>query len=296
MNAAILVGLMVTWLFAIPAEAQDELKRARDLYESAAYEEALVELGRLKTAAAGTAAAEIDHYRALCLMALSRSTEADKVIESLVMNDPLYQPDAGEASPRVRASFNAVRQRVLPGVARQLYIDAKALFDRKAYSEAVNALERTVKVIDNVESTAKSDLTDLRLLAAGFLDLARASAPTASATPTPAQVSGGVAAEPDKAVAATPALTASTNLVVLKQDLPALPFSLGAAGKQEYRGAIEIQIDANGKVSAVKLVQPVHVLYDALLIQAAREWRYEPPSVGGKPIASVKRVEIVLRP
>ncbi len=294
MTAAIRLALMMTWLFATTAVAQDSLNRARDLYESAAYEEALIELGRLKTEAGGGPAAEIDHYRALCLMALSRSAEADKVIEALVMTDPLYQPAAAEAAPRVRASFNAVRQRVLPGVARQLYIDAKALFDRKAYSEALIALERTVKVIDNVEATQKSDLGDLRLLAAGFLDLARASAAAPSSPPAPTPE--GTAAAADKAAQAGTTLPASTELVVLKQDLPPLPFSLAAAGKQEYRGVIEVQIDATGKVVDVRMVQRVHALYDVLLLQAAREWSYEPPRVDGKPTATRKRVEIVLRP
>jgi tetratricopeptide (TPR) repeat protein len=295
MNAAIRIGFVFIWLFATTAVAQENLKRAVDLYESAAYEEALAELGRLKTEATGNAVAEIDHYRALCLMALNRSAEAERVIESLVNTDPLYQPDAAGASPRVRASFNAVRQRVLPGVARQLYIDAKALFDRKVYAEAATALERTVKVIDDVEATQKSDLTDLRLLAAGFLELARASAPR---PPAKTEAVGALAPsnQRNQAEPAVTLLPATTNLVVLKQDLPPLPFSLSAAGKQEYRGVLELEIDVNGRVSDVKIVQPVHVLYDILLLQAAREWTYEAPRVAGKPIVSRKRVEIVLRP
>ena len=52
--------------------------------------------------------------RALCLMALSRATEADTVIQSIVSNDPLYQPSATDAAPRVRAAFSAVRQRCCP--------------------------------------------------------------------------------------------------------------------------------------------------------------------------------------
>jgi hypothetical protein len=44
------------------------------------------------------------------------------------------------------------------------------------------------------------------------------------------------------------------------------------------------------------MLQSVHVLYDPLLLKEARDWKYEPPRVGGKPTATVKRVEIVLRP
>jgi TonB family protein len=294
MTGSIRVALCLTCLVVAPAAAQDPLTRARGLYESAAYEESLVELGRLKAETPAPAVADIDYYRVLCLMALSRAAEADKVIESLLMNDPLYQPAAADAPPRVRASFNAVRQRVLPGVARQLYIDAKGLYDRKQYADAATALEKTVNVIDNVDAAQKSDVADLRLLAAGFLDLARAAAAAPPAAPAPAPTTA--AASPAPPARSAPALPASTNLVVLKQDLPPLPFALAAGGKQEYRGIIEVQIDATGKVSDAKMVQSVHALYDPLLLQAARQWLYEPPRSGGNPTASRKRVEVVLRP
>ena len=297
MIVAFRLAFVMTVLFATTAAAQEGLTRARDLYESAAYEEALAELSRLKTEPAGVSTVEIDRYRALCLMALNRGPEADKVIEALVASDPLYQPAANETAPRVRAAFNSVRQRVLPGVARQLYIEAKALFDRKAYKEAVEALERTVKVIDNVDGAQKSDLSDLRLLAAGFLELGRAS--VAAPAPAPAASPAGTSpAAPaiDKPAATANALPLTTDLVVLKQDLPPLPFSLATAGKQEYRGVIEVQIDEKGTVTDARMIQRVHALYDAMLLKAAREWRYEAPRVGGKPTSSRKRVEIVLRP
>lgn len=297
MSVVIRLGsLLMVCLFAATAAAQDNLTRARELYESAAYEEALVELGRLKTADPASSAAAIDRYRALCLMALSRGAEADEVIESIVISDPLYLPAATEAAPRVRAAFSAVRQRVLPGVARQLYIDAKGLFDRKAYLEAVQALERTVRVIDNVDAADKSDLADLRFLAAGFLELGRASL----APPAPGPASGGATAAPATPTVRAPqpaaGLPASTDLVVLKQDVPPLPFALAARTTQEFRGLIEVQIDIAGKVTDVRILQPVHPMYDPLLVKAAREWAYEPPRVGGKPTATRKRVEIVLRP
>ena len=284
------LAIFMTSLLAASAAAQDGLSRARELYESAAYEDALVELGRLKNEASASAVPEIERYRALCLMALNRGSEADKVIESLVMSDPLYQPPTAEASPRVRTAFSSVRQRVLPGLARQLYIDAKTLFDRKAYPEAVEALERTVKVIDNVDGAQKAELADLRLLAVGFLELGRASV----TRPAPPAITAAPAPAPPPSPAAPLPLT--SDLAVIKQDLPPLPFSLASAGKQEYRGLIEVQIDATGSVTDARMLQPVHALYDVMLLKAAREWRYEPPRIGGQPTPSRKRVEIVLRP
>ncbi|MGH9221865.1 MAG: TonB family protein, partial [Vicinamibacterales bacterium] len=150
---------------------------------------------------------------------------------------------------------------------------------------------KTVTVIDNVDPANRADLGDLRLLASGFLELSRAAAAPA---PAPATAAAGLA--PVVPVPAAPTLPASSSLVVLRQDVPPLPFSLAAAGKQEYRGLIEVEIDEAGKVTDVRIVQSVHALYDVMLLKAAREWSYEAPRVGGKPTASRKRVEIVLRP
>lgn len=287
MSALIRLALAIVLLFAATAGAQDTLATARDLYASAEYEEALATLGRVTPEA--SANAEIDRYRVLCLIALGRAADADKVIESIVMNDPFYEPAAADAAPRVRAAFSTVRQRVLPGFARILYVDAKAAFDRKAYREAVVALDKTVKVIDNIDGPSRADLADLRVLASGFLDLSRASlAPPAAPAATP------TTKEP--APPPPPAPLPSTGLVVLKQELPPMPFSIASQGNGEYRGMVELEIDESGNVITVRIVQSVHVLYDPMLLKAARDWKYEAPRVVGKPIASRKRVEIVLRP
>ncbi len=294
MSASIRVALIILLLSAATAAAQDDvLAPARDLYASAEYEEALTALGRLKAEASTTTLPEIDRYRALCLMALGRASEADKVIESIVTSDPLYQPAASDAAPRVRAAFSAVRQRVLPGVARNLYVDAKAAFDRKAYPEAALTLEKTVRVIDNLEGPSKAELGDLRVLAAGFLELSRASlAPAPAAAPAfPPTV-----AKPQANVTPAPPLPLATNLLVLKQDLPPLPYSLTSFGGGEYRGMVEVDIDEAGNVTGARMLQPVHAFYDPLLLKAAQDWKYEAPRFGGKPAASRKRVEIVLRP
>jgi TonB family protein len=273
------------------ASAQDALGSVRDLYASAAYEEALSALGRLKADGPAVTGLEIDRYRVLCLMALGRGSEANSVIEAIVAADPLYVPSAADAAPRVRTAFSAVRQRVLPGMARSLYIDAKAAFDRKAYGEAVTALEKTVRVIDTIEAPAKDELSDLRVLASGFLDLSRA----ASAPPAPAAAPATARPEAPAAPIA-PAALANTALVVLKQDLPPLPFSIASLGYGEYRGVVEVQIDEHGNVTNAKMIQSVHAIYDPVLLSAVRLWKYEAPRIAGRPTATVKRVEVVLKP
>jgi TonB family protein len=287
MNTPIRLTLAALLSCAGTVSAQDALGPVRDLYASAAYEEALSALGRMK-AEAPASELEIDRYRVLCLIALGRGTEADSVIEAMVAADPLYEPSAAEAAPRVRNAFSAVRQRVLPGVARSLYLGAKSAYDRKAYAEAIKGLEKTVQVIDTIEAPARNDLADLRVLASGFLDLSRAASAPPPVAPAPAKS--------ESAPPAAPSLPPNTPLVVLKQDLPPLPFSIASLGVGEYRGVVEVQIDDQGNVTTARILQTVHAVYDPILLQAARNWKYEPPRVGGKPTAAIKRVEIVLKP
>jgi len=280
---------------AVAQIAADSLEPIRQLYASAEYEEALTALNRLQAPTPG-AELEFNRYRALCLIALNRDSEADRVIESIVAADPLYQPSASDASPHVRAAFSTVRQRVLPAVARSLYIDAKAAYDRKAYADAVQTLEKAVRVIDTIESPAKDDLGDLRVLASGFLDLSKAAAaPTPAAAPAPAAAPEATAKPAITAPPPAPALPPNTGLVVLRQDVPPLPFSVASLGPGVYIGVLELQIDESGNVTDARIIRSVQMLYDPILLKAAREWKYVAPRISGKSIATVKRIEIVLK-
>jgi hypothetical protein len=296
MTSTIRCTLAILLLTSAGAAAQDSLDPVRNLYASAEYEEALTAIGRLKSNADVGGVVEIDRYRALCLIALGRSAEADKAIETTVTVDPLYQPAPADASPRVRQAFAAVRRRVLPTVVRSLYASAKAAYDRKAFAEAADGLDKTVRVIDSLEGS-NPELGDLRTLASGFLDLSKAAIAQASLppppAPTPAQASVNVVKSP---VALAPAAPLPySNVVAKRQDLPHLPFSL-AATKAQYRGAIEVEINEAGNVVGARVIQSVHVLYDPLLLAAAREWKYEPARIDGRPTAVRKRVEVVLKP
>ena len=295
MTSTIRRTLAILLLSSARAAGQDSLDPVRNLYASAEYEEALTAIGRLKSTGDLAGVVEIDRYRALCLIALGRSAEADRAIETTVTLDPLYQPAAADASPRVRAAFAAVRQRVLPTVVRGLYANAKAAYVREAFAEAADGLDKTVRVIDSLEGSHQ-ELGDLRTLASGFRDLSKAALAKPSVppppAPTPAQVSPRVEA-PAALKAASP--LPFTNVVAKRQDLPPLPFSL-AATKGVYRGTLELEINEAGDVVGARVLQSVHVLYDPLLLVAARDWKYVPARIDGRPMAVRKRVEVVLKP
>jgi tetratricopeptide (TPR) repeat protein len=291
MTTPIRCTLAILLLSAARAAAQDSLDPVRNLYASAEYEEALTAIGRLKSNADLGGVVEIDRYRALCLIALGRSAEADQAIETTVTLDPLYQPTAADASPRVRAAFAAVRQRVLPTVVRSLYASAKTAYDRKAFAQAADGLDKTVRVIDSLERS-NPELNDLRMLASGFLDLSKAAIARPSVPPPPAPTPAPVEAP----VALAPAAPLPfSNVVAIRQDLPPPPFSL-AMSRGEYHGTVEVEINQAGNVVGARVIQSVHVLYDPLLLVAARDWKYVPARIDGRPIAVRKRVDIRLKP
>ena len=284
--AVCLVGAAAT------ASGQDLLDPVRLLYASAEYEEALTTLGRLRSDAAPDATTEIDRYRALCLIALGRSAEADKAIEAIVKADPLYQPGPADASPRVRSAFDDVRRRLLPGIVRSSYAEAKAAYDRKEFEDAVQQLEQTLRVLDDPDAGSNTDLADLRVLVAGFLDLSKAAVRKTAAAPASAPATPGAGPDPNAVAPLPPTIV---EPVALRQDLPPWTVSSGSALRGEFRGMIEVDIDERGNVTLATLTDSVHPVYDSLLLNAARDWQYQPARRNGQPVRSRKRVEVVLR-
>src|SRR5215467_6100426 len=115
-----------------------------------------------------------EQYRALCLLALGKTAEASQAIEAVVAGQPLYRPTEGEVSPRVRAAFSEVRQRMLPGLVQQRYALYKTAFDRKDYQTASAGFNELLTLYadpDLAVAGAKSPLSDLRVLIGGFYDL-----------------------------------------------------------------------------------------------------------------------------
>jgi TonB family protein len=277
---------------SIAVAAQDPLDTVRQLYASADYEATLAALDLAARAPAPERAAEIDYYRALCLIALGRTADADVVIEHIVVANPRYEPSEDEAGPRVRAAFKRVRSRVLPGVAREHYATGKAAYDGKDFARAE---ENFQKVLDLTQGLATEDasLTDLRTLAGGFLDLSRAARIRLEAETAPEP-----APEPPAAAEAAPAwIEPPVDSVVIVQTLPPWnPTWLGPQSQREFRGAVEVVIDERGDVTAVRMIEPVHPAYDPQLLAAAKAWKYQPARRNGKPIASTRRVDVVLRP
>jgi hypothetical protein len=274
----------------------DELATARELYASAAYEEALAALSRVRAAGVGPADAfTVEQYRAFCLLALGRSTEAESAIENLVVTDPLYQPST-DLSPRVRAAFSDVRRRLLPSIIPQQYARAKAAFDKKDYAAAADGFTQVLNVLadpDVIQAATQSPLSDLRTLAVGFHELsAKAAAPPPAPNPPPAPEP-----QPVPAVPAPPSVYTGVepNVVApaaIRQDVPAFPGRPSSPAK----GTLEIIIDERGFVVAATMRESVNGSYDRRIVDATRNWRYQPATVNGVPVKFRKLIQIAVKP
>jgi TonB family protein len=270
--------------------SQDPLSSARELYASARYDEALATLDGLRGAATTTTLDRraIEQYRSLCLLALGRSVEADAAIAAVVRTDPFYQPTDGDASPRVRAAFQEVRRRLLPEIAGDRYTAAKATWDRKDYPEAADLFRQVVTLIDDPDM--QGHMRDLRTIAAGFLELAEAAAKPAE-TSEPAAVE---APKPAAPVVSSRVYTSDDPGVVppsvLRQDLPTVPPQVMKQARD--RGILEVLVNEQGRVQEAAVRLSVHPVYDSLMLAAARDWRFQPATVGGAPVKFRKRIQV----
>src|SRR5258708_24748496 len=86
------------------AQAQNnDLSAARDLYASAAYDEALTLLNRLRSSDhPSTDSRAIEQYRAFSLLALGRSADAEQAIEAVLAAQPTHHPRDSNVAPPVR--------------------------------------------------------------------------------------------------------------------------------------------------------------------------------------------------
>ena len=302
---------MKRWLFAaviavaiagVVVRAADDLSAARDLYASAAYEEALAALNHMRATGATPADAfAVEQYRAFCLLALGRGPEAQSAIEAVVVADPLYQPSSNDVSPRVRTAFSEVRRRLLPSIIPQQYAKAKAAFDKKDYAAAAAGFSQVLTVLtdpDVIQAAAQPPLSDLRTLATGFQELS-----AKAIQPPPLQVAPPPAVPrpaPEAVPAAPPApprvYTTSDKGVVgpatIRQELP--PFAGRVSGS--ITGALEIVIDERGFVEAATMRQSVNPSYDKLAVGVATTWRFRPATLDGVPVKFRKLISVTLKP
>jgi len=297
-GAVFITGLLT----AVSAAAQEsgDLATARDLYASAAYDDALAVLNKLRATdhPAGQSRA-IEQYRAFCLLALGRATDAEQAIEAVVAAEPSYLPSDSDASPRVRSAFTNVRRRMLPNIIQQQYALAKAAFDRKEWPVAADLFKWVLTALadpDVANEAKQPPLVDLKQLAAGFEELSSKAAapppPPLPAAPAPAPVvvapAPSIPPPPRIYTVNDPNVTAP---VALNQTLPAYPGQVMIPRS----GKLEVVIDETGAVESAVMTGPVSASYDRLAIAATKTWKFKPATVDGTPVKFRKIVQVTIR-
>jgi TonB family protein len=300
MARRVVVALAFDVLVAASGVAgQDPLTRAKDLYASAAYDEALAVLDQLDSSPAN--AVEAGQYRAFCLLALGRSDEGRKAIAAVVESDPLFQPADTQMSPRLVAVFRDVRRQLLPRIVQQSYAEAKAAFDRKELEAAAIGFDRVLILLSDPDVPPSSSATDLRMLASGFRDLSKAASPppppqTAAPPPSSAPSSARPPDTPGVSRTYGPNDADVTPPVVVSQQMPPWRPSKLSATRRDYQGALALVVDQNGNVESVSLLSSLQPEYNAVLLKAAREWKFRPATKDGVPVRYRKVVGVRLSP
>jgi hypothetical protein len=292
--AALLVVLSAT------AHAEDEsVTAARELYASAAYDDALRMLdGLLNASVSPEDRRAIGLYRALCLVALGRAADADQAMETLVSQNPLYRPPTADLPPRMQSAFTDTRKRLLPGIIQRKYAEAKAAFDGDEFRAAADAFGQVLEMMGDPDIAAvagQSPLADLRILAKGFRDLSEEElkVPLIPASPAPLVVA---LAPPKPARNYTRTYSAEDADVahpgIIRQTIPPFPGKITTTSV----GVIEVVINRAGIVESATIQDPIHPLYDGIAVGAAKRWQYQPATIDGVPVSFVKRVQITLTP
>ena len=283
-------------LTAASVQAQDaELSAARDLYASAAYDDALAALNRLRVADHPVSQSRtIEQYRAFCLLALGRAADAEQAIEAVVNAEPSYHPSDSDVSPRVRSAFTTVRRRMLPAIIQAKYAQSKAAFDRKEFAVAADGFNQVLATLadqDVASEATQPPLSDLRVLAAGFKELsANAAAPPPPSLPLPA----AVVAPPAPPVALRIFTAEDSNVIppgIVNQALPMYPGQITTP----RTGRLEVVIDESGLVESATMTGSVTSRYDSMAIAATKAWRYTPAIVNGTPVKFRKIVQITIK-
>lgn len=337
-HVAVAAGLAWT-LAATPCVAQSPgqspappLDAALELYAQASYDDALAALDEARRdQPSPDDLVIIERHRMLCLVALGRVGAAQDVVAGLLDVRPDFVLTADDASPRVRAVFDAARARLLPDLVRRRFADARRAYDAGDFAAAHDQFSRVVTLLSD-PAVAGHDpaAADLQVLANGFLELS-ASAPDRAraakdletvqaamrimqvppAPPAPFQ------SAPPAYVAAVAASSAApvsleappfmpmgiftydwrdtdvTPPVAVAQPMTGWWGSMGEPAAGTQLGALEVVTDETGAVTDARIYLSVNRVYDNVLLESVKHWRYRPATKDGRAVKYRRVVGVV---
>jgi len=287
--------LLVAW--PTTGWSQESVQTAQTLYASASYDEALALLDRLQRQELTPSEVRVvNQQRVLCLLALGRAQDAERAITAVVQADPTYSPDGASASPRVRNAFRDVRARLLPGIVQVEYAEARKLYDASSWAAAASAFQRVSALAadHDLAEAQVAALADVKVLADGFAKLAEAAAtppppppaaePASPAPPAPPPVDYDAIFDGSQSAVVAP--------ITVRQDLPR--WSTASAPRPRVTGILEVIIAKSGVVERATLMRPMAIFYDRQILDATKNWRYEPAQFNGQPVRYRKTIKITV--
>jgi TonB family protein len=198
---------------------------------------------------------------------------------------------------------------------RDRFRAARSALDQKNVAQAEPLLVEARLMIAEAEKLGVNDdgLGDLSALVDGFLQLMRFTADQPASTKPAAAITGEAAAAIPPAAAAlgtvepSPAPRAGgaprvytgydpdvTPPVVVDQRMPPMVPELRILARSMNRSAVlDIVIDENGGVLEAILRQSMNPIFDNLLVDAARRWKYRPAIKDGVPVRFTKTLTVL---
>src|SRR6267378_7559376 len=137
--APLLAGIALVLTASVARAADEPLSDAKALFAAASFDGALAALERLD--GVNAAQPEALEYKALCLLALGRAADAQKITETLVTTVPTFAPGDGDLSPRFAELLTDTRRRIVPAIAKRLLADARDQYRSKKGADARHAFQ-----------------------------------------------------------------------------------------------------------------------------------------------------------
>ena len=182
-----------------PARGADRLlAAARELYASAAYEDALTMLKALAESQDVPRARHAANRRIPVALSVRAGRHGRRRVRRAggVPHRPVLRAERRRSVAARGGMFTKVRRSLLPSLIREKYQVAKAAVDRADWPAAETLLADTHRLLAKAQEDGVEDsITDLRIVVDGFIDLARTATAkavsTVPSTPAPAAAASG---------------------------------------------------------------------------------------------------------
>jgi TonB family protein len=274
--------LILTVSLASSSAAQVSEVDYKTLYAAAEYDKALEVVASLDSV-------EAQQYKALCLLALGRQADASTAIEALVNSSPTFIPSSEDAPPRFVELVTKVRQKLLPTIARRVFAEGRDRYTDKKNDDAVKRFSLVLTLLNDPAFSDANTKQDLETLAKGFIDLANATAVPVKVVAAPPEPLPPPPVAPSPTVAPVKVVPP----VALAQEVPPMPTDL--ASRADAKLVLVVLIDETGRVTSATVKESAHPVYDRLVSQATRNWKYTPATRNGIPIPSEQVVTIQVK-